>query len=61
MSERVKAYFTALEKCSSEKLDRSAVELASREKQDVARLIAHIAEIGQRKYDLTLGYSGLFE
>ena len=44
MSERVKAYFEMLEGLSSEDLDRSARELAVREKQNGARLIAHISE-----------------
>ena len=61
MSERVKAYFEKLENLSSEELDRAAKELALSEKQSVARLIAHIAEIGARKYYLELGYTSLFE
>ena len=61
MSERVKAYFAMLESLSSEDLDRSARELALREKQETARLIAHIAEIGERAYHLELGYKSLFD
>ena len=61
MSERVKAYFEKLENLSSEDLDCAAKELAISEKQSVARLIAHIAEIGARKYYLELGYTSLFE
>ena len=61
MSERVRAYFKELELRSSEDLDSSAVTIASDEKQNVARLIAHIAEIGKRKYYLKLGYTSLFE
>ena len=60
MCERVKAYFAMLERLSSEDLDRSAQELAVREKHEVARLIAHIAEIGERRYHLDLGYANLF-
>ena len=37
MSESVKAYFAMLESLSIEDLDRSAQELAVREKQEVAR------------------------
>ena len=61
MSERVQAYFEMLESLSSEDLDRSARELALREKQNAARLIAHIAEIGERGYHLELSYKSLFE
>jgi len=61
MSESVKAYFAMLERLSSVDLDRSAQELAVREKHEVARLIAHIAEIGDRRYHLELGYTSLFE
>lgn len=61
MSQRVLAYFGMLEKLSSEELDRSARELAVREKRYGARLIAHIAEIGERGYHLELRYRNLFE
>ena len=61
MPERVEAYFAMLERLSNEDLDSSAQELAVREKQDAARLIAHIAEIGERGYHLELGYKNLFE
>ena len=61
MSEQVKAYFKMLRDRSDEELDRSARALALREKQDVARLIAHIAEIGDRDYHLKLKYESLFE
>jgi 5-methylcytosine-specific restriction endonuclease McrA len=60
MCDRVKAYLAMLERLSSEDLDRSARELAVREKHEVARLIAHIAEIGERRYHLDLGYPNLF-
>jgi 5-methylcytosine-specific restriction endonuclease McrA len=61
MSERVIAYFEKLEGLSNEDLDHSAQELALHEKQNSARLIAHIAEIGERKYQVKLGYQNLFE
>ena len=61
MSERVKTYFAMLKGLSSEDLDRSVRELAAREKQDVARCIAHIAEIGERNFHLELGHRSLFE
>ncbi len=61
MSKRAEAYFKKLENCCSEDLDRSAIQIASNEKQNVAHLIAHIAEIGERKYHLKLGYPNLFE
>ena len=41
--------------------ERTARELAVREKHYGARLIAHIAEIGERKYHLELRYRSLFE
>lgn len=61
MSERVKTYFAMLKGLSSEGLDRSVRELSAREKQDVARCIAHIAEIGERNLHLELGHRSLFE
>jgi hypothetical protein len=61
MSERVQAYFEMLGNLTSEELGRSAEELAVREKQNVARLIAHIAEIGERGYHLEMGYKSLFD
>jgi len=61
MSESEKAYFAMLESLSSVDLDRSAQELAVREKEEAAHLIAHIAEIGDRRYHLELGYTSLFQ
>jgi len=55
MSERMRAYFGMLKSLTSVDLDRSAQELAVREKQEAARLIAHIAEFlvgGERGHDL---------
>jgi len=61
MSQRVVTYFEQLKRLSCKVLDQSARELAVREKHEGARLIAHIAEIGERKYHLELGYKSLFE
>lgn len=60
MSKRVQTYFRMLQNFSGEELDQSAKELVSDEKQDVARLIAHLAEIGERDYHVELGYKTLF-
>ena len=61
MSERVHAYFEELKKLSSKDLDRSARDVSLNEKQNTARLIAHISEIGERKHHLKLGYKNLFD
>jgi hypothetical protein len=61
MGERVQAYFAKLAKLSNEELDQSAVALAAHEKHDIARLIAHIAEIADRDYHLERKYDSLFE
>ena len=61
MVENVQAYFVMLENLSSQELDRSAQALAAHEKHDIARFVAHIAEIGSRGYHLKLGYQSLFE
>ena len=61
MSEHFVAYFERLERLSTEDLDRSTVELVGAEKQTVAHVIAHIAEISRRKADLELAYPNLFE
>ena len=60
MSERFTAYFEQLERLSTEDLDRSAVEVVLAEKQNVAFVIAHIAEISRRKADLERAYPNLF-
>jgi hypothetical protein len=59
--ERFKAYFEKLEGLSSEELDRSAEKLVRLEKQNVALLIAHIAEMSRRKAELERGYKNMFE
>ena len=54
------AYFEQLERLSTEDLDRSVVDLVLAEKQNVAFVIAHIAEISRRKGDLERAYPNLF-
>ena len=49
-----------LERLSTEDLDRSAVDLVLAEKQNVAFVIAHIAEISRRKADIERAYPNLF-
>ena len=55
MLERFKNYFGKLERLSDGELDRSAEQLVCAEKQNVAQLIAHIAEMSRRKVALELG------
>ena len=61
MSERFTAYFERLERLSTEDLDRSAAKLVLAERQSVACVIAHIAEISRRRGELERGYPNLFE
>jgi hypothetical protein len=61
MVENIQAYFVMLENLSSQELDRSAQAIAAHEKHDIARFVAHIAEIGSRGFHLKLGYRSLFE
>ena len=61
MPEAFTTYLENLSTLSTAELDRSAVELVGAEKQHVARVIAHIAEIARRKGDLEQGYPNLFE
>ena len=60
MLERRKNYFGKLERLSDSELDRSAKKLVCAEKQNVAQLIAHIAEMSRRKVALELGYKSTF-
>ena len=60
MLERFKNYFGKLERLSDGELDRSAEKLVCAEKQNVAQLIAHIAEMSRRKVALELGYKSTF-
>ena len=61
MSERVEIYFAMLKTLSNTAVDESALALVLSEKQDTARIIAHIAEISERDYHLELGYRSLFQ
>ena len=60
MLERFKNYFGKLERLSDGELDRSAETLVCAEKQNVAKVIAHIAEMSRRKVALELGYKSTF-
>jgi len=53
-------YFVTLEELSTEALDGSARTLVLAEKQNAAKLIAHIAEMSRRKGALERGYKNLF-
>ena len=55
------SYFERLEELSNEQLGRSTEKLVRTEKQNVALVVAHIAEIARRKADLELGYKSLFD
>jgi len=61
MIEQFKSYFAKLERLSCAELDRSAEKLVLAENGNVAKLIAHIAEMSARKAALELGYKNLFE
>ena len=61
MIENVKTYFEKLEVLSTEELDQSAERLVRAEKRNVARVIAHIAEMSRRKGHLERGYKSLFD
>jgi len=61
MKERVATYFDALERLSTDELDRSTKNLVLREKKNLACVIAHLAEIAKRKVHLECGYKNLFE
>ena len=60
MLEQFKSYFVKLRGLSSAELDRSAEKLVVAENGNIAKLIAHIAEISARKLALELGYKNLF-
>ena len=60
MVEKIKAYFETLEGLSTKALTDSAEKLVRDEKQKVALLIAHIAEMSRRKAELACGYKNLF-
>ena len=61
MIEQFKSYFVKLERLSSAELDRSAEKLVVAENGNIAKLIAHIAEMSARKVALELGYKNLFD
>ena len=61
MIDRFRSYFTRLEALNDAELDRSAEKLVASENQNVAKLIAHLAEMSSRKTALKLGYKNLFD
>ncbi len=61
MIEKFKSYFTKLERLSHDELDRSAQTLVKSENRSVAKLIAHLAEMSERKTALELGYKSLYD
>lgn len=61
MVQKFRTYIARLERLSSAELDRSAEKLVVAEKTNIAKLIAHIAEMSARKAALELGYRNLFE
>ncbi len=61
MKEEIESYFGRLESLSTLELERSAQKVVDTEKRNVARVIAHIAEISKRKAHIELGYKTLFD
>ena len=61
MLEQFKSYFVKLRRLSSAELDCSAEKLVVAENGNIAKLIAHIAEMSARKVALELGYKNLFD
>ena len=61
MKERFEDYFEKLEKLSVEELDHSARKLVRVERQNVALVVAHLAEMGEKKGHVELGFDSLFE
>ena len=61
MLDRFKKYAAKLERLSNQALDHSAEQLVYAEKRNVAKLIAHLAEMSRRKAALALGYKSLFD
>ena len=61
MREEIERCFQRLENLSTRELAHSAETVASREKRNVAVLIAHLAEISKRRVHLRLGYKSLFD
>ncbi len=56
-----KEYFGRLARLSTPVLNRAAGKLVASEKQCVARVVAHLSEISDRKAHLELGYKSLFD
>ena len=61
MIDQFKSLFVKLELLSGTELDRSAEKLVLAENGNIAKLIAHIAEMSARKLALELGYKNLFD
>jgi hypothetical protein len=61
MLKQFKSYFVKLKRLSSAELDRSAEKLVVAENGNIAKLIAHIAEMSARKGALELGYKNLYD
>ena len=61
MIEKFKSYFTKLERLSNDELDTSAEKLVLAENTNIAKLIAHLAEMSSRKTALELGYRSLYD
>ena len=61
MIEKIRNYFTKLERLSNVELDRSAEKLVITENVNIAKLIAHLAEMSSRKTALELGYRSLYD
>ncbi len=61
MKEEIESYFERLESLSTLELECSAQRVVDTEKRNVARVIAHIAEISKRKAHIELGYKTLFD
>ena len=59
--EAFKACFEQLDGLTNKELDLSVVKLAAVENRNVARVIAHLAEISRRKAELEHGYRSLFD
>ncbi len=61
MVESFQALFKRLSELSSTELDSSAEKLVRAEKRNAALLIAHIAEVSERKLALERGYKNTFD
>ena len=61
MVEKFKRYFKKLEDFSRDELIRSAAKLVVAENGNIAKLIAHLAEMSTRKTALELGYKSLYD